>query len=184
MAESNATTGSVKWVGTPGVECAEALGYTVTDTDGNTYGEGLEADNLPTSILYPDYVISGIPEDEISRFLRNSGFEPNDSAAENAKANLQAFTAARVNGSELSEFDVHQLRAKEAARAERGEAELSEEAREEIEARYSVEGQVDAETEQRAKEEEALQEQRRNRRRANQQTQETSETNGEEGEGA
>lgn len=175
------TTGSVKWVGHPGVTCDEALLYTVTDTDGKTYGEGLEADNLPTSILYPDYVISGIPQGEISRFLRNRGFRANDQVAEDAKENFDAYTAARVNGSELSEFEVQQLRAKEAARAEGGQAELSDEARAEIEEQYGVGGSADPEAEQKAQQEEALQQQRRQRRTATRQPDTPVETNDDQG---
>jgi|SRR5215207_2145536 len=200
VAESGANTGSVRWVGHPGVTCDEALSYTVTDEDGTTYGEGPEADAPPTSILQQGYVISGIPESELDRFVLNRGFEPADDLAQQSKDQVQAHVATRVNGSELDEFEIQQLRAREAARAEEGGAELSEERAKEIEEQFNP-ANVDPETRQLAE----AQEQRQEARKANrtprgqrnvreQQAQdaqdaeanegENSEANGEEGEGA
>lgn len=186
---ANENTGSVKWVGHPGVTCDEALAYTVTDEEGNTYGEGPEAQAPPTSILQQGYVISGIPESELDGFMLNRGFEPADDVAEQAKKEVQAHVAARVNGSQLSEFEIQQQRAKEAARAEAGGAELSSERAKEIEEQFNPAGS-DPETEQLAAQHEQRQEQRRQSRtqRGQQNVQdqrnEDAKDNGEEGEGA
>ena len=173
MAEDN--TGAVRFVGQADMICSEAMDFDVADAEGNNVG--------PTALMQPDYVISGIPQNQLHRWLLNGDFRPEDSAAEQAKESLKSFTAQRINGSLLSAHEVEQRRTLEAERAASGEAELPMEKQRVLRAQPEEE-EEEAKKQERLQAERLAEKRKQARQRREQAENEETDNSGEEGDGA